>query len=436
MRMRNPSRSPIRWLIALVLGSFWFLPALILTAAILLAGLLLHFDATGLSARIGEQDWPLAMAGKSAQALASVLVGLHAALVTLYFSITLLVLTIAASNLGVRLIDRWIGRGVTRFTLGLLLGGLGWSLVTLWAIDPDASGAPVARGTLTALLGYTIVVIGWLAAALHDLGRAIHVDTAIARLGEEGSEDLSFFQETEPGDAPDFTGPSFLARREGYIEGIDFDEILEQAVRRGQRLRLDVGVGRYVMKGEQLGRFEDGCDPESCALIARQYSYGDFRANAQGVVFQIRLLVEIAARALSPAVNDFYTGLACCDRLGLILAAQARDARPPGWIGGRLYLVDHEFKGLFGHPLSAFREAAATYPSVAIRMIEIYGRAAALHPAEDVLPSVRETIVRWAREMRDHALIHAELERDRIELRAAYDKALAAAAVDTAGAGG
>ena len=392
--MKKASRSPLRWLAAMVWGSFWFLPALMLAAAVALAGVLLHFDANGLSAWIGRQGWPLAISGDTAQELASTLVGVHAALVTLYFSITLLVVTLAASNLGIRLIDRWIARDITRFTLGLLLGGLGWSLVALWAIDPDATGAAVARGTLTALLGYTVVVIGWLATALHDLARAIHVDTAIARLGEDASGDLSFFQETVPGDAPAFEGSAVCAAREGYIEGIDFDAILRAIEARGRRLRLDVGVGRYVMKGEVLGRFDETHDPESCAAVARQFSYGDFRANAQGVVFQVRLLVEIGARALSPAVNDFYTGLACCDRLGMVLAAQAKDARPPGWIGERIYLVDHEFKGLFDHPVAAFREAAATYPSVAIRMIEMFGRAAALHPPQELMPSVRETIDR------------------------------------------
>ncbi len=426
--MRGSSRSPLQWLIALVLGSFSFLPALMLLAALIVAGLLLYADHAGLSAWMGAQDWPFSMAGKSAQELASTLVGVHAAFLTLYFSITLLVLTLAASNLGIRLIDRWIARRMTRFTLGLLLGGLGWALVTLWAVDPDASGPHVARGTLTALLIYTILVIGWLAAALHDLARAIHVDTAVAELGKDGSADRGFFQETEAGERPDFTGAPIIAVREGYIEGIDFDRIVEIASEHGRRLRLDIGVGRYVMTGEHLGRFEDQCDPESCMLIARQFSYGDFRADAQGVVFQLRLLVEIGARALSPAVNDFFTGIACCDRLGAVLATQARAARPPGWIGGRVYLADHSFEGLFAHPIAAFRQAAADYPSVAVRLIQMLGRAATIDDRDEVPADIQKLMIEWARQMRDHARMRAVLEVDRRDLEAAF--AAAAAAVE------
>ncbi|MBH9538631.1 DUF2254 family protein [Novosphingopyxis sp. YJ-S2-01] len=426
--MKRSSRSPLQWLIALVVGSFWFLPILILLASLVAAGGLLYADAAGLSAWLGAQDWPFSIAGKSAQELASTLVGVHAAFLTLYFSITLLVLTLAASNLGIRLIDRWIARRMTRFTLGLLLGGLGWALMTLWSVDPDASGAHVARGTLTALLIYTLLVIGWLAAALHDLARAIHVDTAVAELGKDGSADRGFFQETEPGARPDFVGAPIMAVREGYIEGIDFDRIIEIAQEHGRRLRLDIGVGRYVLKGEHLGRFEDHCDPESCMQIARQFSYGDFRADAQGVVFQLRLLVEIGARALSPAINDFYTGIACCDRLGAVLAAQARAARQPGWIGGRVYLADHSFEGLFAHPIAAFRQAAADYPSVAVRFIQMLGRAATICERDEVPADIQKLMIEWAGQMRDHAQLRASLDADRRDIAAAY--AAAAAAVE------
>ena len=302
--MARGSFSPWRWLASLTWGSFWALPTLLLMASILVAGLFLWADAEGLSVWLYAQGWPLAMAGGTAQELASVLVGVHAAFLTLYFSITLLVLTLAASNLGVRLIDRWIAKEMTRWTLGFLLGGFGWAVLVLWAVDPDATGPEVARGSLTALLGYTLFLTAWLAGALHDLGRTIHIDIDIAEIGTEGKERQDYFQNVAAAPHPGFDGTVFYAPKDGYIEGVDFRALVKLVEKAGQRMQLDMGVGRYVMAGEPLGRFETGSDQGEAA--AKLFSFGRFRAGAQGGVFDARLLVEVAARALSPAINDFF----------------------------------------------------------------------------------------------------------------------------------
>lgn len=421
--MARGSFSPWRWLASLTWGSFWALPTLLLMASILVAGLFLWADAEGLSVWLYAQGWPLAMAGGTAQELASVLVGVHAAFLTLYFSITLLVLTLAASNLGVRLIDRWIAKDMTRWTLGFLLGGFGWAVLVLWAVDPDATGPEVARGSLTALLGYTLFLTAWLAGALHDLGRTIHIDIDIAEIGTEGKERQDYFQNVAPAPHPGFDGTVFYAPKDGYIEGVDFRALVKLAEKAGQRMQLDMGVGRYVMAGEPLGRFETGSDQGEA--VAKLFSFGRFRAGAQGVVFDARLLVEVAARALSPAINDFYTGIACCDRFGTMIAAQARLARPPGWLADRLYIGDHSFEGLFGGPMAGLRQAAADYPSVSIRMIDLLGRA----DGDDLAPEERRSLRTWAQQLADHAAMRAQVETDRRDIARRLAKAFPGASV-------
>ena len=421
--MARGSFSPWRWLASLTWGSFWALPTLLLMASILVAGLFLWADAEGLSIWLYAQGWPLAMAGGTAQELASVLVGVHAAFLTLYFSITLLVLTLAASNLGVRLIDRWIAKEMTRWTLGFLLGGFGWAVLVLWAVDPDATGPEVARGSLTALLGYTLFLTAWLAGALHDLGRTIHIDIDIAEIGTEGKERQDYFQNVAAAPHPGFDGTVFYAPKDGYIEGVDFRALVKLVEKAGQRMQLDMGVGRYVMAGEPLGRFETGSDQGEAA--AKLFSFGRFRAGAQGVVFDARLLVEVAARALSPAINDFYTGIACCDRLGTMIAAQARLARPPGWLADRLYIADHSFEGLFGGPMAGLRQAAADYPSVSIRMIDMLGRA----DGDDLAPEERRCLRTWAQQLADHAAMRAQVETDRRDIARRLAKAFPGASV-------
>ena len=54
--------------------------------------------------------------------------------------------------------------------------------------------------------------------------------------------------------------------------------------------------------------------------MLRTVAIGDFRSSVQSTVYQVRLLVEVASRALSPGINDFYTALACADQLAAALA--------------------------------------------------------------------------------------------------------------------
>ena len=77
-------------------SNFWALPCMMIAGAVVLTASLLALDARGASRWVGDLGWPFSMSGKTALELASALVTLHSAFSTLYFSITLLVLTLAA----------------------------------------------------------------------------------------------------------------------------------------------------------------------------------------------------------------------------------------------------------------------------------------------------------------------------------------------------
>ncbi|MBW4331260.1 DUF2254 domain-containing protein [Stakelama sp. CBK3Z-3] len=421
---RPHSRTPAHWIAALLWRSYWGLPTLLVTLAVPLVALLLYGDAAGAGDWLATLGWPFDFGGGVAQELASALVTLYSALVTLYFSISLLVLTLAASNLGVRLIDRWISRRTTRVTLGLLLAGLVWALLALLAIDPDATGARTARLTVTTLALGTVPLLCWLSYALHDLGRTIHVDTAIAALGADTvAEAQPYANRCSSGPDPDWDdGEPVVARRAGYVETIDLRAIAEIARRAGGCFRLEKGQGAFVMAGDTLGTAMD-CEARWHGRIGRQFAIGSFRSAPQGAVFYVRLLVEIAARALSPAVNDLYTARACADTLGAAMMAHGALPQAPQWIGdregkARLLVLPQRFTAIFDAPLAALRQAAAPYPSVASRLLDIYGRVL----ARDIDPVVRELIVHHRDVLLAHARARAETDTDRRALTQAAQR--------------
>ncbi|TPG13653.1 DUF2254 family protein [Sphingomonas oligophenolica] len=417
------ARSPLRRLGSVAWGSFWSVPIAMLVATLVIVAVLLWLDAVGASTALANQGWPLAIPGKAAQELASSLVAVHVALIALYFSITLLVLTLAGGTLGVRLIDIWIARRLTRVTLGLLLSGLAASLIALLAVDPDASGAHVARLTLVVLTAATILLLGWLAMALHDLARTIHIDTVIAYLRRRIVDDASAFSDVvaPPVDTDWTRGAVIAAPRSGFVESIDFGSLVRAAQRLDVRIEVSALPGDYRIKGEALGRIVGArTDDEH---LTKHFALSGYRSASEGSSFTVRLLVEIAARALSPAVNDFYTALACVDALGSAMTAQGQLSQDAPWLGdeagtARVHVAIEPFEDLFDAPLKALRHAAAQYPVVAIHLILMLCRARQL--VGD--PTVRDLLAAHAEATRAHGVQVAVFAPD----GQAIDRAIAA----------
>ena len=113
-------------------------------------------------------------------------------------------------------------------------------------------------------------------------------------------------------------------------------------------------VGNFISPGEVLVLAEPPANapssvslPDGFVRVVRScFDIGDFRSYEQDVLFGVRQLVDIAIKAISPAVNDPTTAINCLNHLGVITAHQAQaplqskamQAMPPN-----LHLKDFSF---------------------------------------------------------------------------------------------
>ena len=125
------------------LRTFWALPLLMILAGLGLTVALLFADREGAAAEVESWGAPFDIPADTAADLASTILSITVALTTLMFSITLIVLTIAAGNLGVRFIDRWVRARATRLSVGVYPALVLPSLLILYAIvEGDAPYVP------------------------------------------------------------------------------------------------------------------------------------------------------------------------------------------------------------------------------------------------------------------------------------------------------
>ena len=410
------------WIWHRVVQSYWSLAVLAVIGSIPITLAVLYLDRHGGAEWLLDNGLATAASADTAKDFLGVATGVNAAFISLYFSITLIVLSMAASNLGVRLIDRWLERRLTRTSLAGLSFTLIASLIAMLSVDAEMEYAEVPF----LIVGYVAVLqainLAMLAVALHDLGRTMFVDRSVDNLGVDAASRTIDLASIPARDTQ--WRQTLPAPREGYIEGVDTDLLVKRFAGRNMRVRVEAAPGQHVMKGDPLLYADAPFDEDE---LKRAIPIGPFRSDSQGLVFQVRLLVEISARALSPAVNDFYTALTCADKLAKVMRSQVSTWVSAGCtpcLGEEdwLELPGQDFRSIFEDPLSAFRQAAADYPSVSIHMIRNYGRVAAWHrdTAQDPDGEFGDFMRTLASDLRDHATIQATLDKDRADIAKAF----------------
>src|SRR4029077_3842561 len=141
-------------------------------------------------------------------------------------------------------------------------------------------------------------------------------------------------------------------------------------------ISLNYRPGHFIMQGHPLATvWPPAAAVQVSEALGRSHITGPYRTLTQDVSFGIDQLVEIAIRALSPAVNDTFTALTCIDWLGDSLCKIAVDWHPHtshrdqlGVI--RLITVPVSYERLVQRSFEKIRQSADGMPAVLIRQLD------------------------------------------------------------------
>jgi uncharacterized membrane protein len=170
--------------------------------------------------------------------------------------------------------------------------------------------------------------------------------------------------------------------KSGYLQHIDHSPLVAAARATNALIVLKFRLGQFVLRGEPLAAVVPADNVGTLeAAIDRGVHIGRHRTLTQDSEFGIAQVVEIAIRALSPAVNDTFTGVACVDWLADALLTLAE--RPPlqgNWYdtGGRLrvWMPAVRLERLAKFAFDQIRQASTTTPAVLLRQLEAIRRIA------------------------------------------------------------
>lgn len=318
-------------------SSFWFLPAMMVLNAVLLAIALITIDAT-IDLHVVER-WPLlfGVGAAGARGLLSAVAGSMITVAGVVFSITLVALSLASSQYSSRVIRNFMRDSINQVVLGAFVGIFAYCLVVLRTIRGGDEKTFVPSLAVSVGLILAFVGIAFLIYFIHHISKSIQASSIIARVAQETIEAVDQLFPQELGADGDEDGDelwasldpqpwaSIHAGKNGYIESVDVHALLNVARKYGTILRMKRGLGEFVVEGMPLVSVAnpDVLDDEMTAQVNGVYIISHQRTVEYDVAFGIRQIVDIAMKALSPGINDTTTAVMCVDYLTAILVRLA-----------------------------------------------------------------------------------------------------------------
>ena len=326
-------------------SSFWFLPSTMALSAVGLAFAIVAVDDLMADEMPQMLSWVYTGGADGASLMLSTIAGSMITIAGVVFSMTLVALTLASSQLGPRLLRNFMRDTINQLVIGTFVSTFVYCLLVLRTIRRADETLFVPHLAVTVGVVLALVSLAVLIYFIHHVAVSIQADQVVARVGQELLEGIKrLFPEqighaetapepvVDPGwaDAFDREARPVAAAEDGYLNFIDPDALMTLAMEEKLLLRLLWRPGHYIVMGRPLLMVWPGerATDELAKKVNDAFLLGDQRTAAQDIEFSVHQLVEIAVRALSPGINDPFTAITCIDRLSSALCKMAQRKFP------------------------------------------------------------------------------------------------------------
>ncbi|RDI57939.1 DUF2254 domain-containing protein [Microvirga subterranea] len=428
--------SRIRNIVVLLRGQLWIIPLVISAMFLSLAFWILTSEAAFVT-RWEDADlwWLYGGDASSARGLLSSLLSGLMTMTSLVVSVTFVILTLAANQLGPRLVPTFMADRQIQTVLGLFLGTILYVLVVLRSLDETLGTNAVPHLAVTIGSALTVVCLFALLFYVHKIARSIIADNIVARVADELQSSIRSMlpdddrgqEDTPPDRMPARVGTLSIGRS-GYIQVIDYAHLVSVACREEVLLEVKVRAGHFVLQsGEHVVvHGERALGKEAAGALRSAFVVDRERSPAQDLEYGLRQLVEIGLRALSPGINDPYTAVAVIDRLGVAIEeifqrplqrTMLRDTE------GRVRVIAQrsDVQGLVDAAFDAIRQAGRDVPAVLIRMADILGQLAPAVRTREAQAAVLRHLAKLAETADAAALVPIDRSAIRSRIKAARD---------------
>jgi len=366
-------------------AALWILPFVAGNVALLIGFGLSHLDAapgTALS-RLAFQG-----TAQDARDVLTTITGTVVTVIALVLGLSVLALQMASTQLSPRLLRNFLRDRPNQVVLSVFMATFAYSAAGLFTVGV-AHGQRTEDVPRLAVSGAIALLFASLAMVVYfadHLSHSIQIDAVMRRVERETLEVVRANAATDV-DLDPPTPPSWAvpvpARSSGYVQTAHPEQLLGAALAHGVVVALERRVGEHVVAGTPLAWTwpVDGTDrrvdPELVAhAVDASVGIGFERTRQQDAAIGIRQLVDVACKALSPAINDPYTAVQSIDHLSVIFTELAR--RPLGPVvardpDGRAVVVvpSRRFSEYLSTMCGLVRRNGSREPTVAVALLRL-----------------------------------------------------------------
>ena len=376
-------------------GALWVWPAA--CGAIALAG---GYVLAHVGVHPGSRLFFLAFQGtaEDARSLLITITGTVVTVIALVLGLTVVALQLSSTQFSPRLLRNFLRDRSTQLVLSVFIATFAYSAAGLYTVGVSA-GNRVSDFPRLAVSGAMVLLFLSLAMVVfyaNHLAHSIQID-AIAKKVERVTlgviRELPTTPESPVSWTPPATAAAVLSTRSGYIQAMHVDELAELSRRTGVSLFFRLRSGDHIVAGTTLcwawtGGSADPAPPiqQVRPAIEARIRVGFERTMEEDAAFGIRQLIDIACKALSPAVNDPYTAVQAIDHLSVVFCSLA--VLPLGPIvstdaatGASLVVPSRTFDEYLSTTCGLIRRYGASEPTVSVALLGLLANCAAVLPA-------------------------------------------------------
>lgn len=314
-------------------------PGLIVAFFAAVGVLLPHAEATSpVLDRVGR-SLSFAVPGEpgAVQLVLATIAGGVMTVVSIVYSVLVVAMSLASVQYSPRILAGFLSDRVSQRVLGLFIGTFTYCLLVLRAARSEPTPFVPSVSVLLALL-FALACLGSLLFFVHHMTHAMQANYIVDKIARETELVLDAVLPplptaprepvAPPPRPPETPGNLVRATTSGYVQLVAVEQLMRLADERGVTLHGVRAMGQFVPEHGILLVADGPLDEATQEACRAAFDLGPVRTMQDDVELGVRQIVDIALKAISPAVNDPSTAVTCIDQLSRILGRAARRGEP------------------------------------------------------------------------------------------------------------
>ncbi|MEO9147148.1 MAG: DUF2254 domain-containing protein [Ginsengibacter sp.] len=293
-----------------MIHSIAFYPAIIAIGFLILSALMLQFDFSESGKHIkASLSWLTLKDASTARSIVSTIAAGIISLTVFSFSMVMIVLNQAASQMSNRMLESMIGNRFQQFVLGVYIGSIVYALFLLTNIRDINSGIYVPALSIYLLLLITVLDIFIFIYFLHYVTQSVKFETIIERVHKQTIDSLHRICTTQlPTEMvlPETSFQKICLPASGYFQGFNKNKLTKLVSEHDGVAHFLYATGTFLLKGTPVLNFYCGkklseSEIEDIVIAIDFYNGQPIDLNPY---YGFHQLAEVAIKALSPGIND------------------------------------------------------------------------------------------------------------------------------------